>query len=276
MPLPLPIMIPFMMWQSAAIAAGFGTYFQFAKRRVSAMSNEDFNKSDPHELVNSMYEDIVKSIPSSFAKVDSLTPVILQSMNVMLDQAVKWFQGVITGNIGGTPNPFNVSNIGGPTPELGDFVPGERGQAAIPSTAWLNSLSREQLKALRNDALRGDYTDDSKKLILARYKEVFEFDRTASLPDPGLPGIPINTINIKNFQFSISKYPDIPKTTIFSLNVKLRNGDTKRVVRSLAALRSNAIQQSKTQRSSTARNHFARLANGYTKMILELNQILGA
>ncbi len=39
MPLPLPIMIPFMMWQSAAIAAGFGTYFQCAKRKVSAMSN---------------------------------------------------------------------------------------------------------------------------------------------------------------------------------------------------------------------------------------------
>ncbi len=120
MPLPLPIMIPFMMWQSAAIAAGFGTYFQFAKRRVSAMSNEDFNKADPHELVNSMYDDIVKQIPSSFAKVDSLTPVMLQSMNVMLDQAVKWLQGAITGNFFGTPNPVNepIDNIGEPTPEL--------------------------------------------------------------------------------------------------------------------------------------------------------------
>ncbi len=120
MPLPLPIMIPFMMWQSAAIAAGFGTYFQFAKRRVSAMSNEDFNKADPHELVNSMYEDIVKQIPSSFAKVDSLTPVMLQSMNVMLDQAVKWLQGAITGNFFGTPNPVNepIDNFGEPTPEL--------------------------------------------------------------------------------------------------------------------------------------------------------------
>ncbi len=120
MPLPLPIMIPFMMWQSAAIAAGFGTYFQFAKRRVSAMSNEEFNKADPHELVNSMYEDIVKQIPSSFSKVDSLTPVMLQSMNVMLDQAVKWLQGAITGNFFGTPNPVNepIDNFGEPTPEL--------------------------------------------------------------------------------------------------------------------------------------------------------------
>ncbi len=111
MPLPLPIMIPFMMWQSAAIAAGFGTYFQFAKRKVSAMSNEEFNKANPHDLVNQMYEDIVASIPSSFDKVNGLTPVILQSMNVMLDQAVKWFQGVLQGNLENIPNPFNQTPL---------------------------------------------------------------------------------------------------------------------------------------------------------------------
>ncbi len=125
MPLPLPIMIPFMMWQSAAIAAGFGTYFQFAKRRVSAMSNEEFNKADPHQLVNSLYEDIVQQIPSSFAKVDSLTPVMLQSMNVMLDQAVKWLQGAITGNFFGTPNPSMDDGSGPPiddTPPLPDLI----------------------------------------------------------------------------------------------------------------------------------------------------------
>jgi len=124
MPLPLPIMIPFMMWQSAAIAAGFGTYFQFAKRRVSAMSNEEFNKSDPHELVNSMYNDIVQQIPSSFAKVDSLTPVMLQSMNVMLDQAVKWLQGAITGNFFGTPNTFDTTTpTEDTTPAVEDHIP---------------------------------------------------------------------------------------------------------------------------------------------------------
>ncbi len=158
MPLPLPIMIPFMMWQSAAIAAGFGTYFQFAKRRVSAMSNEEFNKADPHELVNSMYEDIVRSIPDSFAKVDSLTPVILQSMNVMLDQAVKWLQNVITGNFTGQPSqPLDdVLPDTDITPAL-DLL-----SLTIQFIATMNDLSLAA--TIRNI---NDYDANTQKLLLA-------------------------------------------------------------------------------------------------------------
>ncbi len=97
MPLPLPIMIPFMMWQSAAIAAGFGTYFQYAKRRVSAMSNDEFNKSNPHDLVNAMYDELIVAMPSSFKKIESLTPIILDSMLKMLTDAAEWFSGVLGG-----------------------------------------------------------------------------------------------------------------------------------------------------------------------------------
>ncbi len=97
MPLPLPVMIPFMMWQSAAIAAGFGTYFQFAKRKVSAMSNEEFNKADPHKLVSDLYDDIIQAMPSSFAKIDSMTPIILDSMLKMLTNAAEWFSGILGG-----------------------------------------------------------------------------------------------------------------------------------------------------------------------------------
>ncbi len=158
MPLPLPIMIPFMMWQSAAIAAGFGTYFQFAKRRVSAMSNEEFNKADPHELVNSMYADIVKSIPDSFAKVDSLTPVILQSMNVMLDQAVKWLQNVITGNITGTPSQPSLPSGGGDvTPDTTELL-----SLTIQFISTMNDLSLEA--TIRN---LSDYNQHTCDLLLA-------------------------------------------------------------------------------------------------------------
>ncbi len=158
MPLPLPIMIPFMMWQSAAIAAGFGTYFQFAKRRVSAMSNEEFNKADPHELVNSMYEDIVRSIPDSFAKVDSLTPVILQSMNVMLDQAVKWLQNVITGNITGEPSQPSLPSGGGDfTPDTNELL-----SLTIQFISTMNDLSLEA--TVRNIS---DYNKKTQNLLLA-------------------------------------------------------------------------------------------------------------
>ncbi len=157
MPLPLPIMIPFMMWQSAAIAAGFGTYFQFAKRRVSAMSNEEFNKADPHELVNSMYEDIVKSIPSSFDKMDSLTPVILQSMNVMLDQAIKWLGNVITGNLTGTGG-----GGGADEPPLLEETTTELLTLTIQFISTMNDLSLEA--TIRNIT---DYNQITRDLLLA-------------------------------------------------------------------------------------------------------------
>ncbi len=181
MPLPLPIMIPFMMWQSAAIAAGFGTYFQFAKRRVSAMSNEEFNKADPHELVNSMYEDIVKSIPSSFAKVDSLTPVILSSMNVMLDQAIKWLSNVITGNIFDTPSQPTDT----PTDDVPSLPDIQLLTLTIQFIATMNDLS---LQATLNRI--ADYDQVTQDLLIAeknrreRNAEPFIIPPTNDLTDP--------------------------------------------------------------------------------------------
>ncbi len=90
MPLPLLLMIPFMMWQSAAIAVGFGTMFQYAKRKISAMSNEEFNTINPVDLINQDYENILDAIPSSFKRVEALNVEIMQHMNIMLDQAVKF------------------------------------------------------------------------------------------------------------------------------------------------------------------------------------------
>ncbi len=178
MPLPLPIMIPFMMWQSAAIAAGFGTYFQFAKRKVSAMSNEEFNKSNPHDLVNQMYQDIVASIPSSFDKVNGLTPVILQSMNVMLDQAVKWFQGVLQGNLESIPNPFNQTPL--PTENI------------VPD-ANLLSLTASEISASNDLVLASwirviqDYDINTQQLLLA---EQARRKRTTTTT-PTLPNQPL-------------------------------------------------------------------------------------
>ncbi len=220
MPLPLPIMIPFMMWQSAAIAAGFGTYFQFAKRRVSAMSNEEFNKADPHELVNSMYEDIVRSIPDSFAKVDSLTPVILQSMNVMLDQAVKWLQNVITGNVTGTPSQPDTSlpdtDI---TPALDELL-----SLTIQFIATMNDLSLAA--TIRNIT---DYDEKTGELLLAEQSRRARTDKPEiELPSPEQQATKLNpefvaTLTskdleiggprVRNYKGSLQKWNGILKYT---------------------------------------------------------------
>ncbi len=196
-------MIPFMMWQSAAIAAGFGTYFQFAKRRVSAMSNEDFNKADPHELVNSMYEDIVKQIPSSFAKVDSLTPVMLQSMNVMLDQAVKWLQGAITGNIFGTPNPVNPVDpeFGEPTPELST-------ELLDPSFAEVQQWRDTKIAIIHAHQL-DQYTSKAQSFIISEHRR----RNPETIPDET---IPIDTLpgKVRHFAYNPSAISNITMDAI--------------------------------------------------------------
>ncbi len=120
MPLPLPIMIPFMMWQSAAIAAGFGTYFQYAKRRVSAMSNEEFNKFTPSQGVNQMFDDIMSQIPSSFERARSINNLILQSLSDFLADGIKFLSDKLGGQLN---QPFSFT--GPPTDDIPDRPPFE-------------------------------------------------------------------------------------------------------------------------------------------------------
>jgi len=64
MPLPLAMMIPFMGIQSAVMAKQFGENFQYGKRRISAMSNEEFNKLTPEKLQNNANAELKSMIPS--------------------------------------------------------------------------------------------------------------------------------------------------------------------------------------------------------------------
>ncbi len=240
MPLPLPIMIPFMMWQSAAIAAGFGTYFQFAKRRVSAMSNEEFNKSDPHELVNSMYEDIVKSIPSSFAKVDSLTPVILQSMNVMLDQAVKWLAGVISGNVFGTPNPVNE-----PLPIGGDITPDLDIELLNPSFEEIKLWPITKLNLIHEHQIN-QYTSRAQGFINSIWNKLKR--DVSPVPDT----IPLDTLpgKVRHFKYFPGIFSNI---LIDALNKAFADGNNTRGFLILGRMLDTANQNLKSRSPTTSK-----------------------
>ncbi len=64
MPLPLAMMIPFMGIQSAVMAKQFGENFQYGKRRISAMSNEEFNKLTPKMIQDNANAELKAMIPS--------------------------------------------------------------------------------------------------------------------------------------------------------------------------------------------------------------------
>ncbi len=72
MPLPLAMMIPFMGIQSAVMAKQFGENFQYGKRRISAMSNEDFNKLTPRQLAEENTRELKEMIPTMKESVISM------------------------------------------------------------------------------------------------------------------------------------------------------------------------------------------------------------
>ncbi len=64
MPIPLAIMPPFMAYQSLVMGDAFGRAFQFGKRKISAMSNDEFNKLDIVTMFESISNEYTRMIPS--------------------------------------------------------------------------------------------------------------------------------------------------------------------------------------------------------------------
>ncbi len=116
-PLPLPIMVPFMFMQSAAMALGFGSFFQYGKRKLSAMSNEEFNALTPEALTAQLMSSVNNMIPTvqqSFREMEKLNVLILNAMATYFTQGVEYLGGFLSGKnvpttIGGST--FSPSNI---------------------------------------------------------------------------------------------------------------------------------------------------------------------
>jgi len=64
MPLPLAMMIPFMGIQSAVMMKQAGENWQYGKRRISAMTNEDFNNLTPQGMLERSNQEVQAMIPS--------------------------------------------------------------------------------------------------------------------------------------------------------------------------------------------------------------------
>ncbi len=83
MPVPLAMMIPFMFMQSIMMGYGFGTGFQYSKRKISAMSNEEFNKTTMKDEANKMFAAYTKIIPdleTSIRESKDLQVTIVEEM----------------------------------------------------------------------------------------------------------------------------------------------------------------------------------------------------
>ncbi len=76
LPVPLPMMIPFMGAQSMVIGKAFGEGFQYGKRKISAMPNEEFNKLTFESMMSNFRTELKNSIPTMNASLKDMQPMV--------------------------------------------------------------------------------------------------------------------------------------------------------------------------------------------------------
>ncbi len=85
LPVPLPMMIPFMGAQSLVIGKMFGEGFQYGKRKISAMPNEEFNKLTFEDMMSNAREELKASIPTMQASLHDMTPLVETIIRIFAD-----------------------------------------------------------------------------------------------------------------------------------------------------------------------------------------------
>ncbi len=76
LPVPLPMMIPFMGAQSLVIGKMFGEGFQYGKRKISAMPNEEFNKLTFEAMMSNARDELQASIPTMIQAMQDMKPMV--------------------------------------------------------------------------------------------------------------------------------------------------------------------------------------------------------
>jgi len=100
-PFPLALMLPFMAAQSMIMGDSFGKAYQYGKRKISAMSNEDFNKLDTRQLGQEIltdYRNIIPSVTQAIEESNKFQSLIVNQLAQILRDLPADLVGGITGN----------------------------------------------------------------------------------------------------------------------------------------------------------------------------------
>ncbi len=107
-PLPLAMMIPFMAGQSLMMGEAFGKGFQYGKRKISSMSNEQFNALTADDLGKSIQTDYNQIIPHLGQAVKQSSDFQSLVIKEIID-VIKNLPADIIGGFTGTSNPETTS-----------------------------------------------------------------------------------------------------------------------------------------------------------------------
>ncbi len=129
MPIPLALMIPFMATQSLVMGEAFGKAFQYGKRRISAMSNDEFNAYTTEAMASEMfksYKNIIPELKESIAFSTDLQNYIMSKMIDMPRELIAAWLGMSGTQTESTPGSEYV-------PEPGRFTPPKPGTSGEPT-----------------------------------------------------------------------------------------------------------------------------------------------
>ncbi len=131
-PLPVPLMIPFMAVQSAAMMYQAGANWQFGKRKISAMTNEEFNPMTFNDLMIKNNADLVRAIPTMEQAIKQFTPLmstIIHEFANYINEASKalpdFIQQATQSTVAGYQNMFQdfQNQLGNELKGLGNLIP---------------------------------------------------------------------------------------------------------------------------------------------------------
>ncbi len=138
--------------QSFAMGHAFGTSFQYGKRKISSMTNEEFNVLNVTDLHNQLQADIRAMIPSmneSFHRMESFQIEIIQSMINTLSRGVDAFAQFLTQGNAPTGPPPTALALGGDVYEgEGAFVAADDSsfQPSGTTQKFANDYEREGMR----------------------------------------------------------------------------------------------------------------------------------
>ncbi len=145
-----------MFMQSAAMALGFGSFFQYGKRKISSMSNEEFNVLTPEVLTSQLLSNVNNMIPSvqqSFKQMEQMNVLILDAMATYFSQGVakleQWIQGRGENLVSNLENATGyvsddtafLEGLGIQTAGGAEYIPPTNQLTSPPSTTSFNKLN---------------------------------------------------------------------------------------------------------------------------------------
>ncbi len=110
--------------QSAAMALAFGSFFQYGKRKISAMGNDEFNILTPEMLASDLSQSVSNMIPSaaeSFKQMETMNIMVLDSMAKYFDQSIQYLDKWIKGGQKNLTNNLGLGEFTGD--DIPDYIP---------------------------------------------------------------------------------------------------------------------------------------------------------